>query len=79
MEDTGYGYLTTSCKEIVSNNKQHIKLMIDGATVFLLFLLHIDSRPFKIIKKLYLAHSAVLLVMQTLTLLVIILFFTIYQ
>ena len=45
------------CKEIVCNNtKEHINLVICGATVSLLFWSHLDSQSFKIIRKFYLPH-----------------------
>ena len=40
-----FSYRSTSCKEIVSSNKkEHIKWMIYGATVYVLFSLHLDSQ-----------------------------------
>ena len=80
MEGTCYSLLKLdSWKEIVSNNtKEHIKWVICGATVFLLFWLHLDSQSFKIVRKFYLPHPLVSLLFwlewwcrQTLKLLVI--------
>ena len=45
-------YLATSFKEIVSSNtKEHIKWVISGATLFLMFWLHLDVLFFKILSK----------------------------
>ena len=45
-------YLATSFKEIVSSNtKEHIKWVISGATLFLMFGLHLDVQFLKILKK----------------------------
>ena len=55
--------ICTSCKkiEVISSNiKEHIKWVVCGATVFLLFWLHQDSQSFKILSNFYLPYPAVL-------------------
>ena len=42
-----------------NNTKEHIKWVICGANVFLLFWLHLDSQSFKTVRKFYLPHSLV--------------------
>ena len=55
--------LATSCKKIVgSNTKEYIKRVISEVTVFLLFWLHLDSQYLKIVRKFYLSHPVLLLV-----------------
>ena len=56
-------YLATSCEEIFSsNNKEHIKWVIRGRTVFL-FWLNLDTQSLRILRKFYLPCPALLLVM----------------
>ena len=55
--------LATSCKKIVgSNTKEYIKRVISEVTVFLLFWLHLDSQYLKTVRKFYLSHPVLLLV-----------------
>ena len=68
VKGTYYNQLA-SCEEIVSSsNKEHIKWVICGAAVFLLFWLHLDSQSFRIVRKILLPYPALMLLMYKINL-----------
>ena len=64
MDGTCYSNVA-SCEEFAnSNNKERIKWVIFGATVFLLFWLHLESKSFRTARKFYMPQPALLLLIK---------------